>query len=119
MNGINIAQKLGLFDETWSPKIIAALNGQHVKLAKLEGELVWHSHADEDELFLVIEGTVTIQLRDRDVVLGPGELYVVPRGVEHNPSAPGGASVLLFEPAETQHTGAVMCERTVTEQPWI
>ena len=119
MNKINLQEKLGLFQETWTPKIIGALNGQQVKLARLEGEFVWHSHEHEDELFLVLEGSLTMQFRDREVQLGPGEMLIVPRGVEHNPVAPQGASVLLFEPEATAHTGEVEHERTVTDQEWI
>ena len=119
MDKVSLAGKLALFDETWTPKLIGALNGQLVKLAKLEGELMWHSHADEDELFLVLEGSLTIQLRDRDVQLEKGEMFIVPRGVEHNPVAREGASVLLFEPESTKHTGDVVTERTVTDQAWI
>jgi len=111
---INLAAKLASFSDTWSPRIVAELNGQHVKLAKLEGELVWHDHAGEDELFLVLEGSLTMQLRDGEVALGVGDMYIVPRGVEHNPVAgPDGCSVLLFEPAQTKHTGDVEHERTV------
>jgi len=116
---INIADKLGLFDATWTPKIIGELNGQQVKLAKLQGELMWHSHDDEDELFLVLEGELTIQFRDGEVHLKAGEMYIVPRGVEHNPVASTGASVLLFEPKDTKHTGELMTSRTVTDQEWI
>jgi mannose-6-phosphate isomerase-like protein (cupin superfamily) len=121
---INLASKLGLFNETWTPKIIGELNGQQVKLAKLEGELTWHAHADEDELFLVLEGSLTIQYRDEDghqseVRLEQGDMYIVPRGVEHNPVASEGASVLLFEPASTKHTGELIIDRTVTDQEWI
>ena len=116
---INLKQKLLRFDEVWTPKIIATLNGQAVKLAKLKGELMWHSHADEDELFLVLEGSLAIQLRDRDVHLERGEMFIVPRGVEHNPISPTGASVLLFEPMETKHTGDHLTDRTVSHQEWI
>ncbi len=119
MTKVSLAQKLSLIDQTWTPKIIGALNGQAVKLSKLEGELVWHSHADEDELFLVLEGSLTIQLRDREVQLEKGEMFIVPRGVEHNPIAPTGASVLLFEPMGTKHTGDVITDRTVTDEEWI
>ena len=119
MNKINLKDKLGQFSETWTPKIIAALNGQEVKLAHLEGDFLWHAHEHEDELFMVLEGNLTMQLRDRDVELGPGEMLVVPRGVEHNPSAPRGCSILLFEPAGTDNTGGVESERTVTDQKWI
>lgn len=121
---INLANKLGLFDTTWTPKIIAELNGQQVKLAKLEGELTWHSHEHEDELFMVITGQLTMQMRDErdaqsEVIINPGELFVVPRGVQHNPIAVAGTSVMLFEPIATKHTGEKMIERTVTDQAWI
>ncbi|MFT7484276.1 MAG: mannose-6-phosphate isomerase-like protein (cupin superfamily) [Candidatus Paceibacteria bacterium] len=119
MKKINLPEKLALFDETWSPKIIGALNGQEVKLARLKGEFVWHSHAEEDELFLVLEGELTMQFRDREVHLSQGDMLIVPRGVEHNPVAPTGASVMLFEPATTAHTGEVVHERTVTDKNWI
>ncbi len=116
---INIAEKLALFDELWTPKIIGELNGQQVKLAKLQGELMWHAHEDEDELFLVLDGELTIEMRDQTIHLKKGEMYIVPRGVEHNPIASNGASVLLFEPAQTKHTGVHMTERTVVDQQRI
>ncbi len=119
MEAINLADKLAQFSDTWSPRIIAALNGQLVKLAKLEGEFVWHAHADEDELFYIVEGELVMRLRDREVPLKAGDLFVVPRGVEHSPYAPKGASVMLFEPAATKHTGQIVHERTVHEQTWI
>lgn len=120
MEKINLREKLALFVETWSPHIIATLNGQLVKLAKLDGEFTWHSHAEEDELFLVIEGELIMQLRDEEIHLQPGELCVVPRGVEHNPrTGPDGASILLFEPESTKNTGDVINERTVHEPRWI
>jgi mannose-6-phosphate isomerase-like protein (cupin superfamily) len=112
---IDLAEKLASFDERWSPRIVAELNGQHVKLAKLEGEFVWHSHAEEDELFLVLKGLLTIELRDGPVVLGPGQMAVVPRGMDHRPVADGEVHVLLFEPAGTLNTGDVRNERTVEE----
>lgn len=102
---VNLAEKLALVGEAWSPKVIGELNGQFVKLVKTEGEYVWHHHEQEDELFLVLEGRLTIHLRGRAVVLGPGEYFIVPRGVEHKPA--GTASVLLFEPAATRNTGNV------------
>jgi mannose-6-phosphate isomerase-like protein (cupin superfamily) len=107
MHKINLAEKLGSFDETWVPKVVGELNGQYVKVAKFEGEYVWHKHDNEDELFLVIEGNVKIELRDRTVDLNPGELCIVPRGVEHKPVAPRLAQVLMFEPASTRNTGNV------------
>lgn len=116
---INIADKLALFTDTWSPRIIGELNGQQVKLAKLQGEFMWHAHDDEDELFLVLDGELTIEMRDQSVHLKKGEMYIVPRGVEHNPIANNGASVLLFEPAQTKHTGEHMTERTIVDQQRI
>ena len=115
MHKINLADKLGRFNETWTPKIVGELNGQYVKLAKLQGEFVWHHHEHEDELFLVISGALAIHLRDRSVRLGPGELAIVPRGVEHKPEALPTAEVMLFEPASTLNTGNVRDERTVEE----
>jgi mannose-6-phosphate isomerase-like protein (cupin superfamily) len=102
---INLAAKLASFDETWVPKVVAELNGQQVKVAKLEGEFAWHSHAGEDELFWVLRGRLELELRDRTVVLGPGELFVVPRGVEHRPVARERVEAVLFEPATTCNTG--------------
>jgi mannose-6-phosphate isomerase-like protein (cupin superfamily) len=108
MEKVNLAAKLASIREAWVPKVAGELNGQHVKLVKFEGEYVWHHHATEDELFLVVEGRVEIHLRDRVVTLDPGELLIVPRGVEHKPVVPHGtASVLLFEPASTRNTGNV------------
>ena len=113
LSKINLAQKLASFDETWVPKIVAELNGQYVKVVKFIGEYVWHRHADEDELFWVIKGRVLIHLRDRTVELGPGEFFVVQRGVEHKPESPGLSHVVLFEPASTRNTGAVNHEFTI------
>ena len=110
---INLAQKFGLFDEHWSPKIIGELNGQYVKVVKFQGEYVWHHHAEEDELFLVVAGQMDIHLRDGVVSLGPGEFCIVPRGLEHKPSATGVAEVLLFEPATTRNTGNVKHDLTI------
>ncbi|KOG49162.1 cupin domain-containing protein [Streptomyces decoyicus] len=102
---VNIADKLSQFTDLWSQKKIADVNDYEVKLAKLKGEFVWHTHEDTDELFLVISGRLTLQLRDGDVVLGPGELYVVPRGVEHCPVADEETAILLLEPTGTLNTG--------------
>lgn len=110
---INLSEKLARFADHWSPRIVAELNGQHVKLAKLKGEFVWHRHENEDELFLVLRGTLSIELRDRVVHLGEGELVIVPRGVEHKPVAEDEAHVLLLEPVSTVNTGNVWSERTV------
>jgi mannose-6-phosphate isomerase-like protein (cupin superfamily) len=107
MESINLNEKLASFTETWVPKVIAELNGQYVKLVKFHGEYVWHHHAAEDEMFLVLEGHVDIHMRDRVVSLDAGECCVVPRGVEHKPVAARLASVLLFEPATTRNTGNI------------
>jgi mannose-6-phosphate isomerase-like protein (cupin superfamily) len=119
MNKINLGEKFGRFSELWSPKIVAALNGQHVKLVKFRGEFVWHSHANEDELFLVVRGGFRMDFRDRSVELLEGEMIVVPRGVEHRPVADEEVSVMLFEPASTVNTGTAGGERTVAELEWI
>jgi len=110
---VNIAGALSSFSTHWQPRIIAELNGQEVKLAKFAGEFVWHHHAEADELFLVVAGRFRMELRDRTIELGPGEMLVVPRGVEHRPVADDEVSVLLFEPAGTLNTGNVRSERTI------
>ncbi len=119
MEKINIAQKLDLFKETWTPKIISELNGQQVKLAKLHGEFVWHNHAHEDELFFVIKGELIIEFRDKTVNLGPGEMIVVPAGVDHKPIAQEEVHVMLIEPAAIKHTGNVQHELTKEKLDWI
>lgn len=113
MQTINLAEKLSSFDEPWVPKIVGELNGQYVKVAKFEGEYVWHRHEHEDELFLVLDGRIEIHFRDRVVSLDEGELCIVPRGLEHKPVAKARASVLLFEPATTRNTGNVTHEYTI------
>ena len=115
MEKINLGEKFELFDDYWSPKIAAELNGQQVKLVKLKGEFVWHRHEAEDELFLVVKGRLLIRFRDREVWLGEGELIVIPAGVEHLPVAPEEAHVLLFEPASTLNTGDAGGARTVAD----
>ena len=102
---VDLAEKLATFDEHFSPKIVGQLNDYKLQLVKVRGEFVWHSHPDTDDFFLVLSGRLTIQLRDRDVELGPGELFVVPRGVEHCPKAEAEVSIMLFEPAGTLNTG--------------
>jgi len=116
MEKVNLAQKLSTFDELWSPKVVADLNGQQVKLVKVKGEFVWHHHDDEDELFLILSGRLRMELRDGDIWLEEGEFLVVPRGVDHRPVAEEEVHLLLFEPASTLNTGNVRNERTV-EQP--
>lgn len=114
---IDLDRALASFTEHWSPKLVARLNDYEVKLVKLEGAFVWHTHDDTDELFLVIDGELTIQLRDRDVVLGPHEMYVVPRGVEHCPRAERVTSVLLLEPGGVVNTGDAGGPLTATVEP--
>ena len=111
---ITLSDKFAAFDTYWDPKVVGELNGQHVRLAKLKGEFVWHSHEHEDELFLVVQGQLRIEFRDGKVELGPGEMVIVPRGVEHRPVADQEAHVLLFEPAATRNTGEHVNERTVS-----
>jgi len=110
---VSITEKLASFDELWSPKVIGELNGQYVKVVKLQGEYVWHFHEEEDELFLVIEGEMEIHLRDGIVCCKKGEYCIVPRGVEHKPVAGELCQILLFEPASTRNTGNVVNEITV------
>lgn len=109
---LDIAEKLSLFSEHWSPKVVARLNDYEIKVVKLEGEFVWHTHEDTDELFLVINGELTIQLRDGDVTLTPGQLYVVPKGAEHCPIADGEVHALLIEPVGVVNTGDAGGPRT-------
>lgn len=115
IRAVNLTEKFGLFSDQWSPKIVADLNDSHVKLAKLQGEFIWHQHAEEDELFVVIRGELIIELRDGSVTLGPGELVVIPRGTEHRPVAREEVHLMLIEPKGTKHTGDVVSERTVHE----
>ena len=112
MNKVNLSEKLALFSEHWHPHIVGELNGQHVKLAKIKGAFDWHHHAAEDELFLVVSGTMDLELRDQTVTLEEGEFFIVPRGVEHRPVAHEECHILLFEPASTRNTGNVTNERT-------
>lgn len=107
MDKVNLEQAFTTFSDHWNPRIAADLNDQQIKLAKLKGEFVWHSHEQEDEMFLVVRGQLTLRLRDREIQLAPGELFVVPRGVEHQPVAEDEVWVVLFEPATTLHTGSV------------
>ena len=114
-NKVNLRDKFDLFTDRWSPKVVGELNGQHVKLAKVSGELVWHDHTDEDELFLVQRGTFFLDFRDGSTVeLHPGEFYIVPRGVEHRPYTRDGeeAWLVLLEPATIKHTGEVQDAKT-------
>ena len=118
---INIMNKFSLFNEEWTPKIIGELNNQYVKLCKLKDNFVWHSHKDEDELFMVFKGTLLIEFRDgRIVKVKQGEILIVPKGVEHRPHTNGDIVFnLLFEPKTTLHTGDVQSELTVNDLDWI
>lgn len=113
MEKVNLADKLGLFTDLWTPKIVGELNGQQVKLVKFQEPFVWHHHDHEEELFLVVKGRFRMEFRDRHVWLEEGEFLIVPHGVEHRPVAEEEAHVLLFEPASTRNTGNVRNERTL------
>ena len=115
MDKVSLVQKFALFSEHWSPKIVGELNGQHVKLAKFEGEFVWHKHDHEDELFFIVEGVLKIEFRDKTVTLEKGEFMIVPKGVEHKPVAESEVWVMLFEPATTLNTGDIENELTKPE----
>ena len=104
-DSINLAEKLALFSEHWSPRTVTRFNGHDIMVVKVQGEFVWHKHDDTDDFFLVLKGRLTVRLRDRDVVLGPGELFVVPRGIEHQTRAEEEAHLLLIEPTGTPNTG--------------
>lgn len=112
-------EKLEGIEEYWSPKIAAEFNGQQMRLAKLKGEFVWHSHEHEDEVFFVLDGELKIELRDRTVNMKSGEVFVVPRGVEHRPVAESEVRVMLIEPAETVNTGATQSEWTQKNIGWV
>jgi len=109
---VNLERAAGALGELWSPKVVARVGGQYVKVARVKGEFVWHTHEAEDELFLVLRGRLRIQLEDGEVVLGPGEAYVVPAGVRHNPVAEEECWLALVEPVATKHTGDVTTDRT-------
>ena len=115
MEKINLAQKLSLFSDHFSPKVVGDLNDHQVKLVKLQGEFVWHKHDTEDEMFLVVDGHMTIRFRDGDVDLSPGEMLIVPKGVEHMPVAEEECSAMLIEPATTLNTGDAGGSRTVAK----
>lgn len=116
---INLKDKLAKFSEHWSPKIVAQMNDYHIKLAKVQGEFVWHDHPETDELFLVVDGKLEIMFRDGKVTLEAGDLYVVPKGVEHKPVAEQECHILLIEPAGTVNTGNVSDDKTAPNDVWI
>ena len=114
INTINIADKFSKFSEHWSPKIIAELNDQHIKIAKVEGDFIWHKHDNEDELFLVIKGTLHMKLRDGENTIEEGEMIVIPKGVEHLPYANEETWILMMEPTTTLNTGNIVNEKTIS-----
>ena len=116
---VNISNKLNLISEQWDPKIIAQLNDYHFKIAKIQGEFVWHSHPDTDEVFLVVDGCLTIHLREGMLELMEGEMCVIPKGVEHKPAAVEECQLLMVEPAGTINTGDAGGDRTIEETAWI
>jgi mannose-6-phosphate isomerase-like protein (cupin superfamily) len=113
MNVVDLKEKFSLFNDFWNPKIAGELNGQYVKLAKLKGEFVWHLHENEDELFMVIKGNLTIKLKDQNIELSEGQFFIIPRGVEHLPVADEECHVMLFEPKSVLNTGNTKNEKTV------
>jgi mannose-6-phosphate isomerase-like protein (cupin superfamily) len=115
MEKINLAEKLAQVSDYWNPKIVGEVNDFHVKIVKFQGEFLWHHHENEDEMFLVVKGTMRMRFRDRDVMVREGEFIIVPRGVEHMPVAEGEVHVVLFEPKSTLNTGNVRNERTVAK----
>lgn len=116
---INLREKFGKFSEQWSPKIIAQMNDYHFKLARVEGDFTWHDHKDTDEVFLVIEGELRIDFRDGNVTLHEGEMFVVPKGMEHKPFAKKECKILLVEPAGTVNTGDAGGDQTAEDNVWI
>lgn len=119
MNKINLQEKFNCFSEHWSPKIVGELNGQYIKLARFKGEFVWHQHDDEDEMFMVISGNLTIEFRDKTVTLGKDECIIVPKGTPHKPVAEEEVLVMLFEPASTRNTGETTHALTKERLDWI
>lgn len=112
MDKVNLAEKLALFSEHWSPKVVGELNGQHVKLVKFKGEFVWHKHDNEDEMFFVVKGSFRMEYRDKTITLNENEFLIVPKGIEHRPVADEEVCVMLFEPATTLNTGDTESELT-------
>lgn len=119
MKPINLSEKLSLFSDHWSPKVIAEMNDYQFKVVKVQGDFVWHDHPDTDETFLVLEGTLRIDFRDGAVTLGPGEMVVVPKGVEHKPYAEAEVKMLLIEPRGVVNTGDAGGDKTAPQDDWI
>ena len=116
---VTLSEKLKLIADHWHPRIVARVDGYHVKLVKVKGEFVWHKHADQDEMFLVLVGNIVIRMRDGDVSLSPGDLFVVPKGTEHCPFAEHEASLLVLARADTDQTGGLASELRAEDQDWI
>jgi mannose-6-phosphate isomerase-like protein (cupin superfamily) len=116
---INLQEKFGLFTDRWQPKVIAEMNDYQFKIVKLQGDFIWHDHKDTDETFIVIEGRLRIDFRDGAVVIGPGEMFVVPKGVEHKPYAEHEVKLMLIEPRDVRNTGEEGGERTAANDVWI
>ena len=117
---VNLEQKFNKFSEHWHPYIIGELNENHIKIVKVKGELIWHKHDHEDELFIVLEGTLMMDFRDKTIATKPGEILVVPKGVEHKPwTRNEEVKIMLVEPKTTKHTGDLIVKQTVTDQEWI
>ena len=116
---INLAEKLASFDEQWAPRIVGSFNGHDLMVVKVQGEFVWHDHQDTDDFFMVLKGALTIEMPDGSVSLGPGEIFVVPRGVQHRPVAEEETHILLIEPAGTVNTGDAGGDKTALNEPWI
>ena len=119
MGKLNLKDKLSLFSEHWSPKVIAEMNDYQFKLVKIQGDFVWHNHTDTDEVFIVIEGEMKIEFENETVELGEGDMYVVPKGVEHKPSAERECKVLLVEPRDVVNTGNTEGDLTASNDVWI
>ncbi|RPI90116.1 MAG: cupin domain-containing protein [Chloroflexi bacterium] len=116
---VNLQEKFAKFSEHWSPKIVAQMNNYHFKIAKIQGEFIWHDHPATDEVFVVLKGQLQLQFRDGSVILNEGEMFVVPKGVEHKPVAEHECHILMVEPAGTVNTGDVVNERTAANDVWI
>lgn len=117
MEKVNLSEKFSLFKEYWSPKVVGALNGQEVKLVKFKGPFVWHHHENEDELFYVVKGSFTMELRDKNITINAGEFIIIPKGTEHRPNAQEEVEVLLFEPAQTLNTGNLTDDPKTVKTP--
>ena len=119
LNAINLQQKFSLFSEQWRPKVIAQMNDYQFKLVKLQGDFIWHDHKDTDETFFVVEGNLRIDFRDGAVQVGPGEMFIVPKGIEHKPYAEHEVKLMLIEPCGVKNTGHQGGERTAPDDVWI